>query len=350
MKKYHRKKILFLILLTIFITSCQKASKTTISSTQITPAHKEQVIEAKVDRILLDEPLNKPAAELSGLGWAGDWLILLPQYPSRFDQHLFRIHKDNIITYLQEGNQEPITAEEIVFISGGVEKQVNGFEGFESITSNGQDVYLTIESNANNMTGYLVKGKWNESFDQLTLSTDSLTEIPSQENISNSSYESVLIFGKRVVTLYEVNGKNVNDQPKAQLFDQNNAFIQSVNMPQIEYRITDATIPNQSGLFWVINYFYPGDQAKLKPAEDTLIEKYGQGKTHARSETVERLIALQFSEDGIILAEKPPLQLELLAEHEARNWEGIAQLDEMGFLLATDSFPETWLAFIPYDF
>ncbi len=194
----------------------------------------------------------------------------------------------------------------------------------------------------------MVNGKWNDDFSALTLSADSLTEIPSQENISNSSYESILIFGKRIVTLYEVNGKNVNSQPRAQLFEPTNTFIQSLNFPNIEYRITDATLPDQNGLFWVINYFYPGDEGKLNPADDHISDQYGQGETHAKSDVVERLVAMQFSEDGIVFADQAPIQLELLPDNEARNWEGIVKLEDLGFLLVTDSFPETWLAFVPF--
>ena len=32
----------------------------------------------------------------------------------------------------------------------------------------------------------------------------------------------------------------------------------------------------------------------------------------------------------------------------ARNWEGIARLEGRGFLLVTDQFPDTILAFVPY--
>ncbi|NTW43367.1 MAG: hypothetical protein HGB14_02790, partial [Anaerolineaceae bacterium] len=298
-------------------------------------------------RIFLSDPLDEPKAELSGLTWAKDWLILLPQYPSSFEDHIYRIPKDEILDYLKEPTDRMLIPQEVSFISADVEKKVSGYEGFESITTNGQDAWLTIESNAKNMTGYLVHGLWNEDYSKLTLSADSLTEIPSQENISNSSYESVLVFGKRILTLYEANGKNVNDQPRAQLFDQSNNFVQSLNFPHIEYRVTDATQPDQNGLFWVINYFYPGDEIKLKPASDQLSEKYGQGITHAQSETVERLVAMQFSEQGIVMADLAPIQLELSAENESRNWEGVVKLDETGFLLVTDLFPETLLVFVP---
>lgn len=354
--KTNYKKILFLIIFIITITGCLKIPPTItptqsiVVETPLASATAEIAREAEITRIYLSEPLDKPKAELSGLTWAEDWLILLPQYPSRFDDHIYRIPKEEILDYLKEPTERMLTPQKVSFISAGVEKEIDGYEGFESITTDGLDAWLTIESNAKNMTGYLVHGLWNEDYSKLTLSADSLTEIPSQENISNSSYESVLVFGKRIVTLYEVNGKNVNDQPRAQLFDQSNNFIQSLNFPHIEYRVTDATQPDQNGLFWVINYFYPFDVVKLNPAEDEISAKYGHGKTHSQSETVERLVAMQFSEQGIVLADLAPIQLELSAENESRNWEGLVKLDDTGFLLVTDLFPDTWLGFIPYSF
>ena len=351
--KINYKKIFVQTIFIMIITGCQRISPTktptqsTVVKTPLPSETAEIAREAKITRIYLSNPLDEPNAELSGLSWAEDWLIIIPQYPSRFEDHIYRIPKDEILDYLKEPTERMLIPQEVIFISAGVEKKVTGYEGFESITTDGLDAWLTIESNAKNMTGYLVHGLWNEDFSKLTLSPDSLIEIPSQENISNSSYESVLVFGKRIVTLYEANGKNVNDQPRAQLFDQSDNFVQSLNFPNIEYRVTDATQPDQNGLFWVINYFYPFDVVKLNPAEDEISAKYGQGKTHAQSETVERLVAMQFSEQGIVLADLPPIQLELSAENESRNWEGLVKLDETGFLLVTDLFPETLLVFVP---
>jgi hypothetical protein len=63
---------------------------------------------------------------------------------------------------------------------------------------------------------------------------------------------------------------------------------------------------------------------------------------------VERLVEFQFSEAGIVFSDHPPIQLALQDRQTSRNWEAIARLDEMGFLLATDRHPATILAFVPY--
>ena len=52
----------------------------------------------------------------------------------------------------------------------------------------------------------------------------------------------------------------------------------------------------------------------------------------------------QDDEDPDILQ---PIQIEL-DEKASRNWEGIVRLDDRGFLVATDKYPEMILGFIPF--
>ncbi len=176
------KNIFVLLIFIVTITGCQRISPTktpthsSVFETTLPSATAEIANEAKVTRIYLSEPLNEPIAELSGLTWAEDWLILLPQYPSRFEDHIYRIPKVEVLDYLKEPTERMLIPQEVIFISSGVEKKVSGYEGFESITTDGLDAWLTIETNAKNMTGYLVHGLWNEDYSKLTLSADSLTQ------------------------------------------------------------------------------------------------------------------------------------------------------------------------------
>jgi hypothetical protein len=159
------------------------------------------------------------------------------------------------------------------------------------------------------------------------------------------SDESLIVFGNRVITLYEANGKNINTSPQAHTFDSALQSRESLAFPNIEYRITDATSTDEFGRFWAINYFYPGDK-KLQPAQDSIITQFGKGSSHSQNTTVERLVQFQFSYEGILLADTPPIQLQLIDDQNARNWEAIARLDDKGFLLATDKYPETIFAFV----
>ncbi|PKO14962.1 MAG: hypothetical protein CVU39_12870 [Chloroflexi bacterium HGW-Chloroflexi-10] len=337
----------FLILSLCWLNACSIANPGMATPSASTPLPVAE--ERPVTMLELAEPLNLAKAELSGLTWAGDWLILLPQYPDRFDQHIFRLHKDTILAYLDNANPAPLQPETVQFDSAGLQTSIRGFEGFESITTAGHTAYLTIESHdAAGMLGYLVSAEWNADFSAINLDAGSLIEIKPQTSLDNYSDESILVFGQRIVTFYEANGANVNPQPQAHLFNLQLQTDGTIPLPNLEYRVTDAGQPDENGHFWVINYHYPGDTGKLDPAEDALAAKHGEGASHAQSEVVERLVALQFSENGIVLADQPPIQFALSADGEARNWEGLAYLDGRGFLLVTDQHPQTLLGFVAY--
>ena len=53
--------------------------------------------------------------------------------------------------------------------------------------------------------------------------------------------ESIIVDGDRVITLSEANGKNVNPLRAAKVFSLDAEYIGQLPMPQIEYRVTDAT-------------------------------------------------------------------------------------------------------------
>jgi hypothetical protein len=183
----------------------------------------------------------------------------------------------------------------------------------------------------------------------MILDTATLAQIPAQSPVDNKSDEALLVAGDRLVTLYEANGAEVNPAPVAHVFDMALTPAGTIPFPNIEYRITDATTLDREGRFWTINYFFPGD-TELLAETDPLTERYGQGPTHAQNVTVERLVEFQLTELGISLVDTPPIQLELsntLLGALGRNWEGLVRLDDLGFLLVTDIFPETILAFVP---
>jgi hypothetical protein len=71
---------------------------------------------------------------------------------------------------------------------------------------------------------------------------------------------------------------------------------------------------------------------------------YGIGLTHQEQDQVERLLAFVIEEDGIKLVDQAPIYLEISGD-EARNWEGIVRYKH-GFLLVTDKYPSTILAYV----
>lgn len=334
----------------------------TAESTATAPAAAgdSSVEEHAILPIALSGPGSQAEAEISGLGWYGNILILLPQYPQRMAESaggaLLGLPRDVIAAYLEAraggGAPAPLEPQLIQFNSGGIERSIAGFEGFESIAFSGDRAYLTIEASAGNtMKSYLVRGQMSADGSAFTLDAAGMVEAPLKTQISNFSNEAILVDGERLLLFFEANGVDANPAASALVYSLDLQPQGELALPHLEYRLTDATAPDESGRFWVSNYFYLGD-VKILPQNDPLAEQWGQGASHAQSPTVERLVALELpaGEGGALtLADTPPLQIELDYDQASRNWEGLVRFDDAeqsGFLLVTDKYPETILAFL----
>ena len=276
-----------------------------------TPAEIPVVTPSATEQPVIEIPLSGPVAqantEVSGIAWYGDFLILLPQYPDRMsdqeDGALLAIPRDDVLAFLDGEMDGPLGPVAVPLIAPDLAGDIRGFEGYEAIAFVGNRAFLTVEASpGRSMQGYLVMGTIAPDLSALRLDPETLVEIDPQADLSNMTDETVFTVGDMVVTIYEANGANVNPSSVAHQFDMTTlAPLDAVPFPTIEYRITDATTVDEAGIFWAINYFYPGD-TKLDPAADPLAAAYGIGPTHAQCEAVERLVAFQYDAAGISLA------------------------------------------------
>ena len=283
-------------------------------------------------------------AEFSGLAWYGDKLVLMPENPESFsDFHFFSITKSAIDSFLvnpKSGSPHISTIQ----LKGDFSSIIPGFEGFESIIFQGDRAYLTIEAhNDTRMTGWLVSGQMSADGNSLVLDTHLYSPIPVPGNIPNYASEAITIYKGELVTFYEANGKNVNNAPMAYRFDTGLNYMGNFPFPHIEYRITDASAVDSSGRFWLMNYYYPGEKRKLNPADDI----FAANKATSTDHTVERLIHMKFKDNQIMVADSSTLEMASSIKN-GNNWEGVARLGNKGFLVITDEYPETILAFIPF--
>lgn len=286
-------------------------------------------------------------AEYSGLAWYDDNLILLPQYPARFGNNLWVIPKTQIIAFL-DGQRKTLEPRKLAFVDDGLPRSIAGFEGYEALAFAGETAYLTIESDPGSMMAcYLVRGHIAPDLSVLTLDAATRQEIPHPVEIDNMCVEAMLVFTEQVLTFFEANGANINPHPEVHFFDARPLLQATSSLPNIEYRLTDVSAPDAAGRFWAINSMFPGDAGKLSPATDALATEFETGASYGESGIIERLIEIAITPDGIVLTETAPIRLQLLPE-VARNWEGLVRLDDRGFLLVTDKFPETMLAFVPF--
>jgi hypothetical protein len=306
-------------------------------------------VSTPVTQIPLSGPIALPEAELSGMAWYGDLLILLPQYPYRFPAgdagSLFALHRSEILDFIQGNTSEALNPIQIPFYAPGLETSIRGFEGFEAIAIDGDQVFMTIEAHPNGMMGYLVAGKIASDMSEIRMDTARLSQIQPQTGIPNFSDEALLVFGNRLISIYEISGGLFNPHPVAHMFDFSLQLLDTLAFPDIPYRISDATSPDDSGRFWAINFTLRGE-VEATTSSGSLLD--GFREELSQFETLERLVEFQFSEDGIVLSDTPPILLALTGSQQNSNWEAIARLGELGFLIATDEHPDTILGFVPY--
>lgn len=280
------------------------------------------------------------------MAWHGELLILVPQYPHRLGKtrngRLFAIQKADILSYLDGTSTGPIEPIVIPVNSQIYRGKIKGFEGFEAIAINGDQAFFTIEASGP-MKGYLATGSFDPNLSSLTMDPN-VVEIPLQAKIENFADEALVIFQDKVYTFYEANGINDNPQHVAHTFSLELEPLESLPMPTLEYRLTDASAPDSEGHFWVMNYFFWGDLIKTKPGADQL--NPGGNRSGLLPQPIERLVQLKITELGIVPGDHAPIRLALAENGSARNWEALAALDERGFLIATDKYPKTILAFI----
>jgi len=353
-------KRLILLLVLLFASSCvaatpspsvtQALASTAVAASPVplTAATQTQPVEQVVTLLPLSGDLQDKKAEVSGLAWYKDFLIIMPQYPNfrgaSGDGRLFAMAKSDIIAFL-DGKVKTIPQKEIPFFASGITQKVKGYQGFEAIAFKDDRVYLTIEAESSGMMGYLVSGAIKPDLSEVRLDANVWIEMKPQADVSNASSESLMLVNDRLISFYEGNGAKLNPKPIGYAFALPTLEVMPpIPFPNIEYRITDATAADADGKFWAINYFFPSESVKYKTGEDALAKKFGKGATHAKQLHVERLVEFQYAPGGIVLTGAPPIQLHL--ENDARNWEGIARLEGRGFLIATDEHPKTILGFV----
>lgn len=320
-----------------------------------------------VQFIELTGPAAERDAEISSLVWYGDTLLMITENPFIYADEdaegmFFALDKGDILEYLESDNPEPLEPMPVPIHGPDIFDAVSGFEvtfdGFEAAAvvegANAfadDQIFLTIEADTTDeadptMRGYIVWGTIMPGGSGIELRLDEFIRLPTQTQFENMSYENLFVAGDNLVAMYEINGAGVNAAATAVTVDLASGEIGVIPVENIEFRVTDATTPDENGVFWVTNYFFNGEDF-LAVETDPLAEQYGLAPSQAQFNDRERLVALQYAEDGITRVDRAPIQLEMTADSNGRNWEGIVTLDDLGFLIVTDRFPRTLLGFVP---
>lgn len=140
------------------------------------------VTEQQVITLPLTGSAAQPEAEISGLAWFGDNLILLPQYPQIFDEtgdgFLFYLPKAEILAYLDGTNPNPLEPKSIQLIAPDLLDQIRNYQGFEAIGFSETKVFVTIEAgDGADMQGHLLSGEIDSLLTSVTLDTANIALI-----------------------------------------------------------------------------------------------------------------------------------------------------------------------------
>ena len=156
-------------------------------------------------------PLADPLAEVSGMTWQGDTLVIIPQFPDKFaDEGLmgfFALTKQEILDTLDSEDGEPFQPHLVLCSGPGLLGIVRGFDGLEAMCCIGQHFYMTVEANEDTvMAGYLVSGQFDMVDGVVIMDMTRMSSIPMGLNIPNIAEETIIIDGRRVITISEANG------------------------------------------------------------------------------------------------------------------------------------------------
>jgi hypothetical protein len=315
-------------------------------------ADSSQTYEAAPHSLPLAAPLDTPDVEISGLTWHGDTLVVLPQHPTRplddAPPQVFGLSRAALTQALSAPTAAPIEPITFPFEADGLREQMADYQGCEAIAFVQDRVYVVTEGGAEEgagMQGKLIRGRVSAGPQKIQIRDLQGQALPQQAELPNMSYEALTMRGDTAIALFEANGARVNDTARAYRFGPNLQPLSPVSFPVLEYRLTDATALDDQNRFWVINYFFPGDRDFLHPAPDTLAHRRSPRPTPRIADGVERLVEYRYTSHGIHRTDAPPLWLEL--GDEPRNWEGLVRFRN-GFLVATDRFPSTILAYVPH--
>lgn len=300
----------------------------------------------------LGGPLARRDAEISGLTWSEGDLFLLPQFPDLCGEEgvltFYELPGAMVTAAVAGDSTAPLVPRPVVCEAPWLVPIIRGYDGLESTCVVGDRCFMTVEAEGDRgMAGYLVAARFTLTEGVASMAMEGLTSIPLEVNLPNISQETIVQDGRRVVTINEANGANLIDEPAAHVFDLDLTFLGTIPFPSMEYRVTDATDLDAAGRFWVLNYFWPPDRRILRPAEDPEVARFGAPDWLTPGTCVERLIELQLLEDRIVRTDRPPLWIAPRTDGECRNWEAVARMGDHGFLLVTDKYPTTLMAYVP---
>ncbi len=299
-----------------------------------------QKVDAYAHEIKLPPPFSSQFAEYSTMCSFGDNLMIIPQYPHLLGEdgipgRALVISKNLISKYVADKSEIPINVDVYDFMGIKILEEIEFYEGFEAVATDGKNFYFAIETGGEQPSTYAIKATLVDGAKKLEFEKDSLTKLETPITLNNASYESLVLYKNRLFFGYEGNGANINPNPYMLSTDLNFKNHKKVNMQNLEYRLTDFTSVNSKGEIYAINYHWVGDTKKYKPIDDQIT-----GTDYSQI-GLERFIPMKFKSGRLVPDPKRPY---LSIPYKGRNWEGVEYLDD-GIIAVTDKHPNSILMY-----
>ncbi len=267
-------------------------------------------------------------AEFSGMAWAGDYLILLPQYPGEFSlpvrpRHgprsgcIFYVKKDDI----KINGSSSLTLQTIRFevknVPGNWDRN---YQGYEAIAFNDEDVFLTIEMKKNR--SYLVKGRLERDNNGIPtriydVDFEKRKKILKISRKSNSGEEALIFIDGKAIVIHEYSGKG-----------------ESGNSPFIVRSIDDGRV----GKNFSVLILSDRDRITDATANDSTFSKFWVISRKDRKNFFINKLRFEIQNDVFVLSTEE--EIRILSDGKAHNWEGIVRFSDSindGFLVVEDT-------------
>jgi len=288
--------------------------------------------------------------EFSGLAMHDRRIYLLPQYGQKKSVtikspfSLYSISSDSIQRVIDNLDSalsfyKVVPVLNLDLLPDSISKS---YQGFESITFVGNDVFLTMETIDNFGYCFILKGNLDSISNTITINPTHFVALKKHPQIPNAGFESLTYIPelKKLIAVFEFNG--INGGLGYMVDTALCSPPQKIHIPHLPFRITDVSA-DTNGDIYGLNYYWNGDfkhygESELVDHHRTKLLQELPDLQRALNSDVEYLTEKTTSYARIVKIRLPDGRWEEVRRIDTNgdNWEGIIPFSK-GVLVITDA-------------
>ena len=307
--------------------------------------------------IYLNDSINKPYYEFSGIAKWKNYILLIPQHVSASDNyHIVCVDTASIDSVINNKTSFATKTTKLIFsksldtVYKAIKKSIlprTDFGGFEAAVVVNDNIFLTVETDS---LCYVIKGTINAQSMQVNfLQTDTLSLPKPDYTFGNAGFESLAYLPeqKKLLAVYENNA--ITYAPTAFSFDTNLSNRQPVTFTKpLLFRVTDIAALNGNALIGLNHYYrdyndtvvcgvIPKGATTLKNEycyyiADHLAQATKEMRANPQQTSFTRLVELTFTNNTL------SWKVKKFISYSSDNWEGILPYKQ-GVLMVVDGRP-----------